>query len=189
MRKVFDIVFDRLREKSVDTNILCAPFWRRVMKIKDSFSEEDAWSMLTDNIEWLINMEVFSTKELIDWFKEEELNEHGIYFQGDVLCNNSTCIGLGTCNIKATGHSRVILFDTAMAKGDDTTFISAYHQSKIDITDCSGQGFHDSMATVGGYAKFEAWGNSQVNAKNYSYVILHENAKCDFTKNVHVLRQ
>ena len=189
MKKAFDIVFGRLKEKSVDKNVLCSPFWRKVLRLKESFSENEAWELLLDNIEWMINMEVISTAELHDWFTDEELVTHGIYSSGDVLVNNDRCIGIGSAHIKATGHSRVILFDTSTCDAYDTTFVSGYNHSLMTVNDCLGTAFHNCKVQVNGYGKVEAWQNSTVIAKNFSYVILHDDTQCEHTKNVIVLRQ
>jgi len=189
MKKAFNIVFDRLKEKSVDQNVLCAPFWRKVMKLKDDFKEEDAWELLLDNIEWMINMEVISTAELLEWFSYEELVTHRIYSSGDVLCNNDRCIGIGSAHIKATGHSRVVLFDKASCDAYDSTFVSGYHNSYMKINDCVGNAFHNCKSQVRGYGKLESWSKYAALAKNFSYVILHDGAECNGTSHVHVLKQ
>lgn len=189
MKRVFETVFDRLREKSLDTNVLCAPFWRKVLKLKEEFDEGEAWELLLDNIEWMINMEVISTTELLNWFLSEELESHGIYFKGDVLVNNDRCIGIGKAHIKATGHSRVVLFDKASCDAYDTTFVSGYNHSFMRINDCVGNAFHSCKAQVRGYGKLESWSNSDVIAKNFSYVVLHDQAECNGTSHVHILKQ
>lgn len=172
----FDTVFKRLKETNFDENTLCAEFWRKILKLNENFNEKDCWELFTDNIQWMIIKGVVGTNEIVDWFDESDLNSHGIYSKGEHEIVNDFAIGLGNVKLKAAGHSRVILFDSAFCKGFDTTFISGYHSSYFEITDCSGEAFHSCKVKAKGYSKIEAWGCSQVIAENYSYVIQHERA-------------
>ena len=51
------------------------------------------------------------------------------------------------------------------------------------------QNHHSCKAQVRGYGKLESWSNSDAIAKNFSYVILHDDAECNGSSHVHVLKQ
>lgn len=189
MKKAFLTVYNQLKALSVDENILCSEFWLKVIRLKENFNEKEAWNLLKENIQWLMINKVINTNQLKDWFDSSELANNGIYIEGHIVCKDEFIIGLGSAAINASGHSRIILFDKAVADCYDTTFVSGYNLSSFTLNDCIGEAFDNAKVTAQGYAKAELWGESNCIAENYSYIIKHEKAKVYKTENVYVLAQ
>ena len=187
MKSKFEIVFKRLKNAKLDENILCSEFWRKVMELNKRFNQSDCWALMIDNIEWLINTGTMTTGELKSWFSKEELNRHNIYTTGKVQITDGFAIGLGNVKIEASGHSRIVLFDTAFAEGFDTAFIIGFHSSSFTLNNCVGEAFNHCKVLAKDFSKVEAWDHSFVKAESYSYVLQHEKARVEGSKNSRVV--
>ena len=188
MKSKFEIVFKRLKEAKLDENILCSEFWRKAIRLHETFNQSDCWALMIDNIEWLINTGAMTTGEFKSWFSKEELNKHDIYITGKVEITDGFAIGLDKVKIEALGHSRIVLFDNAFAEGFDTTFITGFHSSSFTLNNCIGEAFNHCEVVAKDFSKVEMWDDSFVKAESYSYVLQHEKARVENSKNSHVVR-
>ena len=176
MRKQFNIVYNRLKEVKLDENILCRPFWKKILELHQSFDDQKCWDLMTENIEWLlkarkwykeqydidVKTDILTSKELIDWFTEEELNAHNIFTKGYQHISNKRVIGLADVTLEVDGHSEVILFDTAHAICGDTTFVKGYDNSSFVVSDCIGYAFENCNAQATGISIVENWSTNEV---------------------------
>ncbi|WP_417444647.1 hypothetical protein [Joostella sp.] len=174
MKKVFEIVFERINKIRLESEI-CVDFWSKLLRLKGNYNESECWDLLFDNIEWLVNKNIIKTLELIEWFSEKELSDHNIYFKGSHVIKNNKAIGIGNCYIEASGHSKVILFDSARCEGFDTSFVTCFNNSKATVKDCIVNGFHNAKIVVKGFGLCEAWDDCIVVAENKSVVRKNEN--------------
>lgn len=189
MKKAFDIIYLKLKELSIDENILCKEFWFKIVRLRENFNEKAAWELFKSNIQWLIKSKVITHADIIQMFEDSELAEYGIYFEGLVVCKDDIVVGFGDCKISASGHSRVILFDQAEADCYDSTFATGYDKSKITLNDCVGEAFGKCQVIAKGYSKVELWEESFCIGKNYSYIIAHDISTVSKDIKVIVLRQ
>lgn len=170
MRDKFQIVFNRLKEVKLDENILCRPFWKKILQLQENFNEQECWDLLTENIAWLlkakdffgIDTEILTTLELIEWFTEKELNAQGIYSKGDHHLSNTQVIGIGDVYLDIDGHSEVTLFDKAHANCGDTTFVKGYDNTSFVVNDCIGNAFENCEAEAVGISIVENWSKNEV---------------------------
>ncbi|MFI2744195.1 hypothetical protein ACG2LH_15785 [Zhouia sp. PK063] len=174
MQEKFNIVFGRLKELRVNENDLCKSFWLKILRLKDNFQDNEAWSLLTDNIEWLLIKNVITTNDLVSWFTEEELNKHGVYSKDKVKVQNKFAIGIKNAMIESYGLSKVILFDRAKAKCYDYTFVKGYNESDITIKEGIAEGFHDTRIVAKGYSKVEGFDSCFIALHNTSVARLHD---------------
>ena len=187
MEEKFNIVFNRLKALKLNEKILCSEFWRKIIALSKNFNEEDCWEILISNIEWVINTGVMTTDDLSSWFTKTQLKEHNIFFSGDHNINHGFAIGIKTANIEATGHSRIVLFDNANCKAFDSTFVTGFHNSKIEIKNCVADAFNNCEVIAKDFSKVEAWDNSKVKAETYSCVLAHDNAQVENSDNSHTV--
>ncbi len=179
METKFSIVFERLKLIRLDENILCKPFWLKVMKLKKNFNEKQCWNLFVDNIEWLLNAHqhyglndpILTTSDIKTWFEESILNENGIYTKGGINIVDRKVIGLGSVIINATGHSKVVLFDSAHANCHDTTFVSGFQSSSFVVNDCIGNAFDNCIAKARGLSIVENWTENTVDYAINSLVV------------------
>lgn len=176
MKNKFNIIYNRLVALKLDENILCAEFWKKIINLQVNFDEEACWKLTFDNIEWLINSGVLNTTEFKEWFDEKELSDHNIFISGQIQINDKVAIGMGNAKIVSTGHSKVILFDTAHCDAFDSSFVKGFHNSSFDVKECMGEAFNNCKCVAGYQSKVEAWDTVNVEAKDYSFVIRHDQA-------------
>lgn len=176
MKDKFDMFFERLKEINFSENTLCKEFWLKLKSLHQNFDESACWDLLVSNIEWVINTGSLTTDELTSWFSPQDLAKHNIFSNGVIEINSGLAIGIGKAKIKATGHSRVILFDKAECEAFDTTFVSGFNESTIVLKNCNADAFHNCKVTAKDFSKVEAWGDSKIKAETYSCVLAHENA-------------
>ena len=162
MKNKFEIVFKRLKDAKLDENILCSEFWRKIIELHRNFNKPDCWALMIDNIEWLINTGTMTTNDIKSWFTQEELNKNNIYTTGEVKIVDGFAIGMGDAKIDASGHSRVVLFDTAFAEEYDTTFITGFQNSSFVVIDCIGNAMGNCKAEANGLSIIENWTNNEV---------------------------
>ncbi|SFS30809.1 hypothetical protein [Lutibacter maritimus] len=176
MKKAFNTIYKRLLKLKLDENILCSTFWRKIIDLHNNYDENACWKLLTNNFEWLINSGVASTSDIKKWFNETELNSHNIYITGTIHITDKKAIGLGDAKITADGHSKVILFDYAHCEAFDSSFVKGFQNSTFRVKECIGEAFDKCKCIADYQSKVEAWGNATVEAKDYAFVIKHENA-------------
>lgn len=189
MNKAFNIIYAKVKEMSSDENLLCKEFWLKVSRLKEKYDEEIAWELFLSNFQWLMSKNIISSRELIKWFNQEELNKRKIYTNGVTEIKDNFAIGLFNSEIIAKGHSRVILFDSSDAKCYDSTFATANNNAKLELNDCTGEAFNDSTVVVNEYGKVELWDNTKCKSLHYSYIIKHDNSQVESGINAHVLNQ
>lgn len=187
MKEHFLTVFNRLKAASLSENILCKEFWLKIIKLKENFNEADCWELVVDNIEWLINTNTVTSKELSQWFTKEELSEHGIYHSGNYRISNSRAIAFNNVEIEAVNHSRVILFDRAKCRAFDNSFVTGFNESTIELKNCSADVFHKCRVTATDFSKVEAWDNAQIDARTYSCVMAHDKVQVQNSENSHTI--
>lgn len=187
MEAKFNIVFKRLKEVRLDENILCSEFWRKIIILSENFNETDCWQLVKENIEWLINTKTITTDELTTWFSKNQLFEQNIFIEGISYIKDGFAVGIKTANIEATGHSRIMLFDNARCKAFDSTFVSGYHNSKIELKNCVADAFNNCEVIAKDFSKVEAWDNVIVKAKTFSCVMAHDNAQVENSENSHTV--
>ncbi|MBD0822644.1 hypothetical protein [Aestuariibaculum marinum] len=187
MRKHFETVYKRLIEANLSENTLCKEFWMKIKKLHANFNEEDCWSLLVENIEWCINTGTMTTEDLIKWFTPDQLNAHGIYISGNIKINSGFAIGIGDVCIEAVGHSKVILFDTAICKAFDTSFVKGFHESSMEINNCVGEAFNFCNVIAKDFSKIEAWDDATVEAQTYTCVMAHDRAQVENSYHSHTL--
>ncbi|MBS9774579.1 MAG: hypothetical protein KGV59_05415 [Tenacibaculum sp.] len=179
MKEKFDIVFNRLKEVKIDENILCKEFWLKVYRLHKNFNEEECWKLMFDNIQWLLKaksvfdipVDIMTSKELQEWFTEEELNKHNIYSKGKHELSNVQCVGLANVELEVSGHSEVILFDNAKAEVYDTSFVKGYDNCYFEVNDCIGNAFENCSARAFGTSIIENFGNGNIEKSNMSLVV------------------
>ncbi|WP_142783348.1 hypothetical protein [Changchengzhania lutea] len=187
METKFNIFFERLKEANFSENTLCKGFWLKLKKLHLNFNESDCWELLIDNIEWTINTGSITTDELIEWFSEEKLSENNIFYKGSVNINNGFAIGLKDVEIEAVGHSRIILFDNAKCKAFDSSFVTGFNDTEIELKNCAADVFHNCRVTAKDFSKVEAWDNSNVKAETYSCVMAHDKVQVENSQNSHTI--
>jgi len=189
MKKALNIIHARLLELKLNENILCSEFWRKIIALNKDFNEADCWDLLTEHFDWLINSKTATTNDVLSWFDENELNKHFIFSKGKHIVKDHKAIGIGTADIFASGHSKILLFDKANCVAFDSTFVKGFNDSTFDVTECVGEAFNDCKAVAGYMSKVEAWDNSFITAKDYSFVIKHDKAMVAETTRAHVVSQ
>ena len=189
MKKVFNIIYNRLLELKLSENILCSDFWRKIKALNSNFNEEQCWNLLTEHFDWLINSKVTTTLEILSWLRTEELEAHNIFSRGSHKISDSKAIGIGTSRIEAAGHSKILLFDRAHCEAYDSSFIRGFHNSTFELKECTGEAFNDCKAVAGFNSKIEAWDNSFITAKDWSFVIQHKGVTVATTTRAVVIEQ
>ena len=185
MEKVLHEIIDRLKKANFDQNVLCKEYWSKLLHLQQNFNENQAWELLLDNIEWIINTGTITTAELKQWFTADELKTNHIY-QDTAVINNGIAIGIGNAKIEATGHSRVILFDYASCEAYDTTFVKGFNHSQMTLHNCIGDAFSNCKVTAKDHAKVEAWDSADVTLETYSYLYAHDKVTHTKSKNCYV---
>lgn len=155
MKQLFNYIYSRIKELNFEENELCRQYWLKIERLNANFSDEAAIELLFDNIEWLINSNVINGWDLIGEGREDLLIQNGIYFQGEVKIHNSQAILFNCTKATATGHSRIRAFDHSELEADDSTFVSAYHNSKVNAKNCKIQAFHQAQVTSRGFCLIE----------------------------------
>ena len=177
MKEAFLKVYEVLKEMSKDPDLLCAQFWLKIKKLHDQYDEEAVWKLMFDNMTWLINTKVLTSKFLLQNFTIEELSSHNIYFQDKVIIKDAKAVLFGTAKAEVSGHSLITQFENSETECYDTTFVTLFGNSKTIVRDCIAEGFNNSKITGKGYAKIEAWENAQVISTDSDFVVLQEGAK------------
>lgn len=173
MKEKLNEVIDRLKAANLDQDVLCKPYWLKLLKLQNDFNHQAAWNLLTQNIEWMINTGTITTTELREWFSDEELSAHNIY-TGQAKVNNGFGIGIGNAKIEATGHSRVVLFDFALCEAFDTSFVTGFDNTQMELTNCVGNAFGKCKVLAKDHSKVEAWDSADVALETYSYLYAHD---------------
>lgn len=186
MQQVLNEILKRLKAVNFDEDILCKEYWLKLLRLSENFNEQHAWTMLIDNIEWLVNTGTIKTKELQEWFTLQELEAHGIY-SGKATVNNGVAIGIGNATIEAFRHSRVVLFDFATCTAFDTSFVKGFDNSQMELNNCVGDAFNKCKVTAKDHSKVEAWDSADVTLETYSYLLAHDRATHTKTKSCHVV--
>jgi len=171
MEDRFNIVFERLKEAKLDGNILCSDFWRRIISLRNNFNEADCWGLMIGNIEWIVNTGTMTTDDIVSWFTKDELEAHGIYFEGRVNVVDGKAIGLKNVHIFAAGHSRVVLFDNASCEAYDTTFVTGFNDSGFVVTDCIGTAMGNCTSEAKGLSIVENWTTNTVKKGVHGLVV------------------
>ncbi len=177
MKDKFEIVYNRMLEAELDkvisnfTNdrkgLLCKEYWCKMKRLHEDFNSKDCWDLIVNNIQWILGVEslygikIMSTKEIREWFSEEELNQHGIYTKGTHEFVDKYVIGMGEAHIMVSGHSRLILYDNAKGEVYDTSFVSGYMNSHFKIKEACGEAFGNTTIEARGYSKVELWDKSK----------------------------
>lgn len=187
MRNYLDIIIERLKKTELESNTVCTEYWRKIADLKENFNEKDFWYLLTNNIEWLINTKTITTNELIRWFTPEELNANNIFIAGEHKIKNGFAIGIAEAKIEASGHSRIILFDNAHCEAFDTTFVTGFNDSSMDLKNCVGEAFNNCKVIAKDFAKVEAWDNAIVKAESYSCIMAHDKVQVENTYHSHTV--
>ncbi len=178
IQEKFNTVIERLKAMNLSEDVLCSEYWRKMLKLQKNFNEEACWKFLFDHVEWVINTGTVSSKELQEWFTKEELAKHHIYTEGKHELKNVEVIGLGTAKLEVSGHSRVVLFDNAFCNASDTTFVTGFNDSSFVLNECVGTAFHNVKVVAHRHSKIEGFDNAKIDAHNYAYVILNDDATC-----------
>ena len=155
MKQLFNHIYARIKEINFDENELCRQYWLKIERLKADFSDPAAIELLFDNIEWLINTEVVTGLALKKLGNALLMKEAGIHFEGEVKIHNGQAILFGDTKAIVTGHSRIRAFDQSQVEADDSTFVSAYHNSKVDAKNCKIQAFDQVKVKSRGFCLIE----------------------------------
>ncbi len=171
MEQKFKIVTDRIfANKALSNDKLCRANRIKIERIRAHFDNDKVWSFFIENFAWVVNLGVLKTSELIEWFTEEELNNHGIFSTGSHEVQNGSFIGIGNAHLISSMYSVVMLFDNASAECYDTSFLTCYNKSKGNVTDCMAIGMHDSKIVANG-SRVELFDNSKCINEGESLII------------------
>ena len=155
MKQLFEYIYNRIKEINFDENELCRQYWLKIERLKANFSDQEAIELLFDNIEWLINSEVVTGAKIKELGDLDQMNYDGIYFEGKVKVHNRQAILFADTKATVTGHSKIRAFDHSQVEADDSTFVSAFHNSKVDGKNCKIQAFHQAQVTSRGFCLIE----------------------------------
>ncbi|WP_167596629.1 hypothetical protein [Leeuwenhoekiella sp. ZYFB001] len=155
MKQLFNHIYSRIKEINFEENELCKQYWLKIERLNANFSDQDAMELLFDNIEWLINTEVVTGLALKKLGNGLLMKEAGIYFGGEVKIHNRQAILFGDTKAIVTGHSRIRAFDNSEVEADDSTFVSVYHNSKVDAKNCKIQAFNKAQVKSRGFCLIE----------------------------------
>lgn len=185
MKKAVKEVVKRLKAKKLDKNILCAPFWNKLLRIEklldsgDTSADSDAWGFLKENAQWAIVNGVITKSDFLDWFSMDELEKNGFYFNKEVELNNFFGV-LFDCQAKVTGHSHVSAFgDLTNIVAFDTSCINIFG-GFIEAKDCFVFAFWEALVNMSGYGKVEAFDNTNVTLTGFSYLLAYD--KCMYIR-------
>jgi hypothetical protein len=131
MRKLFDHIYNTIKDINFDENELCKQYWFKLERLKANFTDEGALYMLQENIEWLINTKVIDSDVILSLGDEKKMNEAGIYFTGTVVEKDIQLILFKNAKAVVSGHSRVRCFDNSICEAYDSSFITAFHNSQV----------------------------------------------------------
>ena len=160
MRKLFDYIYDRIKEMNFEDNELCRQYWLKLERLKKDFTDEAGIAMLFENIEWLVNSGVITGQILQSFAKNEKFEDHGIYFTGEVTAKDCNIILFGNTVAEVSGHSRVRMFDNSICTAEDSSFISAYHQAKVSAKNCKIIAFDEAEVKSRGFCLIERYDES-----------------------------
>jgi len=155
MIQLFNYIYSRIKEINFEENELCKQYWLKIERLNANFSDQAAIELLFDNIEWLINSEVLNSLTIKKLGNTLLMKEAGIYFEGHVKIHNGQAILFNCTKATVTGHSRIRAFDHSQVEADDSTFVSAYHNSKVDAKNCKIQAFHQAQVKSRGFCLIE----------------------------------
>lgn len=171
MEEKLKIVIQRIESnREVFDNKLCTGYWFKLKRLAKDFDEDKLWELLTDNIAWVINLEFISTKELQEWFTEDELNKHNIYSKGIHKVQGGRHIGINEAHLVSTLHTEIILFDAASAACYDTSFLTCYNKSTGTANECMATAMGESEIIANG-ARVELFDNAKCTDKGNSLII------------------
>ncbi|WP_139959170.1 hypothetical protein [Flavicella sediminum] len=176
MKEAFLGVYQVLKKMSENPDLLCAQFWLKIKKLHETYNEQEVWELMFDNMEWLIQTKVISSKYLLNNFTIEELAAHNIYLKDKVIIKNKRAILFGSAEAEVSGHSLIVQFEQSESKCYDTTFVKLYDQAKTTVNGCMAEGFNESIIIGKGYSRIEAWDNVTVSCKESDFVVLQEGA-------------
>lgn len=131
MRKLFDHIYNTIKDINFDKNELCKQYWFKLERLKANFTDEGGLHMLNENIEWLINSDVIDSDVIASLGNEKKMNEAGIYLTGTIVEKDIQLILFKNAKAIVSGHSRVRCFDKSTCEAYDSSFITAFHNSKV----------------------------------------------------------
>lgn len=131
MRKLFDHIYNTIKDINFDENELCKQYWFKLERLKANFTDKGAVYMLTENIEWLINSNVIDSDVILSLGDEKKMNEAGIYFTGTIVEKDIQLILFKDAKAVVSGHSRVRCFDSSICEAYDSSFITAFNNSQV----------------------------------------------------------
>lgn len=155
MKQLFNHIYSRIKEINFEENELCKLYWLKIERLNANFSDTAAIELLFDNVEWLINTEVVTSLAIKKLGNTLLMKEAGIYFEGEVKVHNRQAILFGDAKAIVTGHSRIRAFDNSTVEADDSTFVSAYHNAKVDAKNCKIQAFNKAQVKSRGFCLIE----------------------------------
>lgn len=136
MRKLFERIFDKIKDTNFEENELCRKYWLKLKRLDVDYSDDKALELLFENMEWLISTNVVTSKEIRELGDLELMASAGIYFGFIGEFKDCNIILFGYSNVAVTGHSRVRCFDGSEVDADDSGFISAFQNSKVTAKNC-----------------------------------------------------
>lgn len=160
MKKLFDHIYSKIKDLNFEENELCRQYWLKLERLKDKFTDEAGIALLFDNIEWLIISEVVTGKDIEKLGDSEKLFDAGIYFGGCYEIKDDQAILFGDATAEVSGHSRIRCFDKSQVEAYDSTFITAFHKSKVSAKNCKIVAFHDAEITSKGFCLIEKYDDS-----------------------------
>ena len=149
MKQLFNYIYSRIKEINFEDNELCKQYWLKIERLNANFSDQVAIELLFDNIEWLINSKVVNSLAIKKLGDLNLMAENNIYFEGDILVKDAQAILFSTAN------SRIRAFDNSQVEADDSTFVSAYHNSKVNAKNCKIQAFNQVQVESRGFCLIE----------------------------------
>lgn len=166
MRKLFDHIYNNIKDINFDENELCKQYWLKLERLKANFTDEGALYMLTENIEWLINSNVIDSDVILSLGDEKKMNEAGIYFTGTVVEKDIQLILFKKAKAIVSGHSRVRCFDNSTCEAYDSSFITAFHNSQVICKNSKVVAFNTGKVDSKGLCLIEDYseGKAQINA-------------------------
>ena len=166
MRKLFDHIYNTIKDINFDENELCKQYWFKLERLKANFTDEGALHMLNENIEWLINSDVIDSDVILSLGDEIKMNGAGIYFTGTVVEKDVQLILFKDAKAIVSGHSRVRCFDNSTCEAYDSSFITAFHNSQVTCKNSKVVAFGSSKVDSKGLCLIEDYseGKAQINA-------------------------
>lgn len=177
MEKAFQEIVLRLKEMKLDENILCSPYWKKILRVVEMFessapgAEDTAWDLFTDSFQWVMANGLVTGDELQAWFDDELLMSKGVYISKTGLDLIDKRALLIDCQAEIKGHSLVSCFgEKSFIDSFDTSFVTISGGS-ITVKDGIVFAFGRTHVFASGYSKVEAFDNCNCHASEFSYLI------------------